>query len=196
MTSSHIQVLIVHGRSEMAAALSGHIMTNLDADVTVVDTIEGARAMAASTAFDLFVAGERLPDGDGLSLLDEKDNWSGTPLVLVDDQLDGQRTLAALRRGALDVLTPPIELDRLLAVIRRAVKGEQSRQRREARAKRLRRLSSRLISDRRELRQRVDLICRDLVEAYRRLAEKVTASDDEQHLRKPPRPIDSFTSEA
>jgi DNA-binding NtrC family response regulator len=152
--------------------------------------------MAASTAFDLFIAGERLPDGNGLSLLDEKDNMSGTPLVLVDDQLDGQRTLAALRRGALDVLTPPIELDRLLAIIRRAVKGEQSRQRREARAKRLRRLSSRLISDRRELRQRVDLICRDLVEAYRRLAQKVTTSEDQQHFCNPPRPIDSFTSEA
>jgi len=77
-------------------------------------------------------------------------------------------------------MTAPMDPDTLVDSVRRAVRQRRTLHRKTARAKRLRRLSSRLIKDRRELRRRVDLICSDLVGAYQRLAEKVVTVPDVQ----------------
>ena len=111
---------------------------------------------------------------------------------MLDNQIDAQRVLAALRAGAGDIFTPPYDRHQILTTIRRAVQAKRDRDRRELRTTRLRRLSSRLIRDRRELRQRVDLICRDLVQAYRRLVSKVVDSQDPEFIDGLPPRVDSF----
>jgi hypothetical protein len=47
----------------------------------------------------------------------------------------------------------------------------------QLRHRRLRKLTARIICERRDLRQRIDLICRDFVHAYRRLAQRVTEAE-------------------
>jgi hypothetical protein len=57
-------------------------------------------------------------------------------------------------------------------VIHRQAQGRKARRR----YKRLRLLTARILRERRDLKQRTDLICQDLVNAYRGLAQKVAES--------------------
>lgn len=196
MKLTNMRVLIACNEPETSAALSEHIMTKLDADVTIVDTVEEARVLAASDAFDAVVASDQLSDGTGVSILPEEGGASDIPLLLLTDQLDAQQVLTALRRGAMDVFPTPLDLDRFTAVVQRIARARRERKRQEARARRLQRVSTRLIRDRRELRQRVDLICRDLVYAYRRLAEKVIASQSSETAPQPPSHMDAYDPES
>ena len=178
MALKDIHVLIVSGDTEIVANLAQHIVTTLDARITLVDTLDEARTILESGAFDVIMAAEELADGSGLSLLEEGSGTSDVPFILLGRALDARSLLSAIRCGAVDVFTPPIETDRLIAVTRRVVQAGRARRRQALRTARLRQLAPRLIRDRRELRQRVDLICTDLVHAYRRLAEKVVQTHD------------------
>lgn len=201
MTLNNLQILIVADEPDTAAMLATHIMTNLDANVSVVDTIEEAQLMAASEAFDLILAQERLGDGTAIGLAGDSESAPVTPLVIVAPEADVERVRSAFRDGAADVLDSAADGESVLACIDRVVRRCRQNQSRTRRSHRLRRVSTRLIKDRRELRQRVDLICRDVVDAYRRLAEKVVTAPNggegdqggspngDQPLRRSARPV-------
>jgi DNA-binding NtrC family response regulator len=190
MTLNDMRILIVADDADGMAALTASLMTRLDADVTMIGSIEEAKGIIASSAFDIILAAGELPDGSGLSLLSDDLNHD-MPLLLLDTRLDTHRVLSALRCGAIDVLIPPFDVEYILDVIQRSVMERRDRRRREIRTARLRRLSARLIRDRRELRQRVDLICNDLVRAYHRLAEKVVGAENSEFVGERPHPLDS-----
>ncbi len=194
MSLNNLQILIVADDPDTAAMLATHIMTNLDdANVSVVDTIEEAQLMAASDAFDLILAQERLADGPALSLVGEGEGATAMPLVVVSPDADAERIRTIFRDGAADVLDSAADGDGVLDCIGRVVRRSRQQQSRTRRSKRLRRVSTRLIKDRRELRQRVDLICRDVVDAYRRLAEKVVSTtggeQSDRPIRRSARPV-------
>lgn len=173
MVSKSMQILIVTDDGQMAADLTEPIITGLDANVTLADNIEEAAVLAASGGFDLILTGRDLPDGRGLTLLDHLDGDHSTPLVIAGEPVATEFALEEIRQGATDIVRTPIDATLLLGVVQRVAEARRTRRRRDVRTRRLRHLSSRLLRDRRELRQRVDLICQDLVVAYRRLVEKV-----------------------
>jgi DNA-binding NtrC family response regulator len=96
----------------------------------------------------------------------------GPPVILIDDAGEASPVVAAIRAGACDVVHAGIAAETFAAIVTRHVESFRGRRHLANRNRRLRGVSRRLIRDRRELRERVDLICRDLVHAYRRLAEK------------------------
>src|SRR5207244_719060 len=102
-----------------------------------------------------------------------------SPFILLDEAPDSTVALSAMRLGATDLMALPLERGALVAAVRSAANKRRELRQLTARTRRLRRLSSRLVKDRRDLRNRVDLICRDIVTAYRRLAEKVVAQDQQ-----------------
>lgn len=194
MPHNNLQILIVADEPDVTATLAAHIMTARDdAHVSVVDTIKEARRLAASDAFDVIVAQDRLSDGTALGLVNESENASETPLIVVAPDADADGVRSAFRNGAADVIDSAADGEGLLNCIDRVITRCRLEQSRGRRSRRLRRISSRLVKDRRELRQRVDLICRDVVDAYRRLAEKVVAvnngDDPRNPLRRAPRPM-------
>lgn len=170
-----IRVLMLLDDDRVIATLTHHLITQLHADVTIATTLAEAEKAAGRETFDVMIAAHALQDGTGLGLISDEPLNANTPLILLDEELDGERVLSALRAGAIDVLPRPFDLKRLSTVIRETVRQGHERTRDATRQDRLRRLSSRMIADRRELRRRVDLVCRDLVQAYRQLAEKVVA---------------------
>jgi len=173
MKLSDMRVLIVADDAETVALLTSEIVGKFDANLTVVNTLEEARAVAEPNQFDVLLAAQRLPDGSGLALLDQESGTFDAPMILLDDGLDAKRVLAAMRLGVVDVLPTPIDKGHLATAVRNAAIASRDRRHTVARSGRLRKMSSKLVRDRRELRQRVDLVCRDLVSAYRRLAKKV-----------------------
>jgi len=166
------QILIVADDRQTAASITNDIVCSLEANVTIIDSLAESRALAATDQFDVILAAETLADGHGVELLDAQKRTCETPVILIAGAWDADRTLHAMREGAKDILPQPIDRSRLLSSIRVAVDDNRLRKHLLRRSERLRRVCGKLVRDRRELRKRVDLICRDLVYAYRRLAKK------------------------
>ena len=183
MTGKDMRIIIAAKDTEAIATLVQHLVTNLNADTTLVDTLEDTRVLADADRFDVVITARHLADGSGLDLLQCRE-MANLPIILLDDQMDAERILNAMRLGAADVIPAPIDFEHLLMVLRRVVQKQRTDRHEAYRSERLRRLSSRLIQDRRELRKRVDLICNDLVVAYRRLAEKVVAAMNQDELER------------
>lgn len=172
MTRNDMQILIVAKDSRTIASIASEIVTQLEANITIVDTVEEARLLTATEVYDVVLAHRALEDGRGASLIKPL----GIPVVLIDGRDDAQGAIEAFRAGAADVVDPREGADAVIESIERVVESSRKQHHTLSRNRRLRRVSSRLIKDRRELRQRVDLICRDLVQAYQRLAEKVVSA--------------------
>ena len=176
MALKAIKTLIATDDTATAAQIAQRVATSFHGDVCIVDTLTEAKELVAAKAYDVVIASEKLTDGIAIELL-EKDDSDSTIVILFAKKLDTNNVIAAMRKGAVDFLEMPADLGRLAAIVSQAVKSRRKRFSDRNRSERLRQLSSRLVRDRRELRQRVDLLCRDLVQAYRHLAEKVVDLD-------------------
>ena len=180
MKPGDLNILIVADEGPMVADLARQLVVETKADISIVDTLEEAKVLTASNQLDAIIAASTLDDGSGLSLLMRDGDPPHAPIIILQDDADPDRILTAMRAGAADVFTQPVDTTRLVTSLNRVVAEERRLRSAAARSKRLRRMTSRLVRDRRELRQRVDLICRDLVLAYRRLAEKVVSIQQEE----------------
>lgn len=174
MAGKDMKILFAAENTPSAVKMVSDVLTKLDADIFLVDTLEDVHSITAQDQFDVILAAARLSDGQGIDLL-QTGIAADTPFILVDDTVDAERVLEAVRLGAADVVHPHHTTDEVISTIDRTVRRGRLCRRDIRRSQRLRKLSSKLIGDRRELRQRVDLICRDLVVAYQRLAEKVVS---------------------
>lgn len=174
MKRKDMQLLIVADDSKTIAVLAAEIVARLDANLTIVDTVREAGELMTSDAFDIVLAAPALSDGPSAGLVSS----CATPIMLLDRISDVGHLLESFRAGFVDVIDPTADAIVLTDRIRHFVADGRRRKRTVNRNVRLRRVSSRLIKDRRELRQRVDLICRDLVQAYQRLAHKVVSTSE------------------
>ena len=98
------------------------------------------------------------------------------PVILLADDPTLPEAIEAMRLGVVDLFGKPFDLHEVGEAVVRAADQEHQRQREAVRQRRLRRLASRVVRERRDLRQRMDLMCRDIVQAYRRLARQVDSS--------------------
>jgi DNA-binding NtrC family response regulator len=169
-------------------ALVADLILHMQPRITRVETVEAAREVIETGDCDLIIADQYLADGRGLDLV-ARDGSLDTPIILLKETIEADRILTALRLGVADILAHPVDSDMLIERIGEVLHEDAIRRRDARRARRLRKMSSKLIRERRELRQRVDLICNDIVVAYRQLAEKVVesplwpADEDQPHQR-------------
>ncbi len=101
-------------------------------------TLEEARAHLAERAPDVVLCDLILPDGRGTDLLDELQGAPATEVILITANATIETAVTALRLGAYDYLTKPIDIPRLktlLAQLRRtqALKEEVTALREELR---------------------------------------------------------------
>ena len=97
----------------------------LRADYTVHTAADADSALAALThhEIDLVLTDLRMPGRDGLSLLrDILASHPGLPIILLSAYGSVESAVAAMRDGAYDFLTKPINLDHLELVVRRALR--------------------------------------------------------------------------
>src|SRR5207244_3710220 len=118
--------------------------------------------------FDVLIVESELPDGDGLSLAAHfgRRRW-----FMLGHDLNKAGVIRALRCGARDVFERPLDAAAICERVRKTIDRQRRIRRAARRHARLRELSMRIIKDRRQVRRKVDLVCRDLVGAYRALAE-------------------------
>ncbi|HEV7499285.1 MAG TPA: sigma-54 dependent transcriptional regulator, partial [Vicinamibacteria bacterium] len=122
-----LRVLIVDDDPDIAAVFA-EIVEREGFSVTLAGSLAAARAQIAAVVPDILLVDIQLPDGSGLELLDVL-GPAAPEVVLITGQASVETAVHALRLGAVDYLTKPVDLPRLktvLATLARtlAMKGE------------------------------------------------------------------------
>ncbi len=88
-------------------------------------SLEGARKEMALGPFDVVLMDLGLPDGDGLAWLREQETGSGTEVIVISGSTSIEAAIGALRAGALDYLTKPIDRARLSTALLNVARTKQ-----------------------------------------------------------------------
>ncbi len=123
-SSAKPSVLIVddekHTREGLRRALE------LDYAITVAEDGATAMRLLESETFDIVLTDLRMPDFDGLQLVQRAQSVAHPPICIVMTAYGTvENAVEAMRRGAHDYLTKPIDLDRLELVLARALKSRR-----------------------------------------------------------------------
>jgi DNA-binding NtrC family response regulator len=172
MSEGPAKILLVDDDPQVASMIIDFVERTFQARVTHVCTASDAIERDQAERHDVILADPHLPDSDDLGLVRKLQSGGERDIILVTNRPSLRRAVEAMRLGVRDMLTKPFDMHELGASLDRAVAASRRRRRIQARHERIRRVSETIIKERRVLRQRVDLVCRDLVSAYRRLAEK------------------------
>jgi signal transduction histidine kinase len=178
MTRAHI--LIVDDDPALLEALPETLRLRMDdLEVDVSDSAQEALSRLADTEHDAFVVDIKMPGMDGLELLAEiKKIRPDTPTILITGHGDHELAVEALRLGAYDYVTKPIDRDYFVSCLNRAI--ECHRLTRDVKTRRLELLQhtdelEACIQERtvelREALHREQLARRELDETHRRLEE-------------------------
>jgi DNA-binding NtrC family response regulator len=95
---------------------------------SVASSLEDARSLIRSKAPDLVLTDLFLPDGKGIDLLEEFDASAPTQVVLVTGHATVDTAVEALRKGAADYLTKPLDLPRLRTVLANVARAHALRE--------------------------------------------------------------------
>lgn len=173
MSNSEPTILIVEDDSSVADLLAEHLASTLDARLIRAASAADALHLDPGLTPDLALIDVLLPDGNGLDLI--RVLRPAYPVLLMTAQPTAGRAIEALRLGVRDLLTKPFDLQRLTRVIREQLTLHRRSERQRLRQQRQKRVIRKVLQERRALQERIDLLCTDLVGAYRDLAAKVTA---------------------
>jgi DNA-binding NtrC family response regulator len=173
MNTSRVKILLVDHEPQTVEMLVEALVRHLHAHVTCVSTAEEALDIEVLEPHDALIAEIDLPRMNGIRLAERIQELRRRPIILLSNDPHLSQAVEALRVGAVDFFAKPFDIECLLNAAARALAQADEQRRQIQRHHRLRSLVRRVIRERRELDQRVDLICRDLVGAHRRLVHRV-----------------------
>ncbi|RKH45301.1 sigma-54-dependent transcriptional regulator [Corallococcus sicarius] len=112
------------------SSLAASMLSQEGFRVRVARSLHETRAALAAEAPDLVVLDRRLPDGDGLVFLPElRAQLPATVVLMVTAHGDIESAVEAIRAGARDYLSKPVEIDDLVMRARRAASDLQLQER-------------------------------------------------------------------
>jgi len=126
------RVLIVDDEADIRELLSLTLQRmGLDTDCAA-NEFEATQLMQKQT-YDLCLTDMRLPDGDGLQLLEHVGrHYAAMPVAVITAHGSAENAVAALKAGAFDYLSKPVSLSQLRALVRSALKLPRPNQPRKA----------------------------------------------------------------
>lgn len=104
-------------------------------DTHAAATLEEARTHLATSHFDLCLTDMRLPDGDGLDLIEQiQKQHPELPVAMITAHGNMETAVLALKAGAFDFVSKPVDLQALRTLVGSAIRlGEQPRRERRTR---------------------------------------------------------------
>lgn len=136
-------------------------------DLTIIDVATAAGTTGSHRA---------LPGG--LRLVQHLRSLSLRPVLLMIDRPTYHDAVTAMRAGVRDIFKKPFAVEHLLDAAQQALRESDLSQLRATKYRRMREMVRHVIRERRALSRRVELICRDLVQAQRNLLHRVAAFED------------------
>ena len=101
----------------------------MDIETRTAADVASAKSLLGSTQFDLCLTDMRLPDGDGLELVEWMQTHSaGVPVAVITAHGNVETAVQALKLGAFDFISKPLDLNHLRSIIESALKVEKARQ--------------------------------------------------------------------
>ncbi|WPR73865.1 sigma-54 dependent transcriptional regulator [Algoriphagus sp. NG3] len=89
--------------------------------------VKEAQQLFGNSKFDLIIADFRLPDGTGMELLQwSKSNFPQTQVILITHYSDIRIAIKAMKLGAFEYITKPINPDELLATVNESLSAKTS----------------------------------------------------------------------
>lgn len=172
MESRQPIILLIEDNDLVAEMVADHLVATVGVRVIRTRGASETLELDLEEPVDVVLADIGLPDGNGLDLIRIIQTTQDAAIVIMTGQATVGRAVEALRLGAADLLTKPLDLAQLAEVVKGSLDKRRAQQRREQRVQRLQRVVRKALEDRKELQQRVDLVCRDLVGSYRDLAQR------------------------
>src|SRR5579884_62945 len=116
-------VLIVDDEKHTREGLQQALEDNYD--VTVASSADEAFNLMESQEFDVILTDLRMPGKSGLKIIDKALALPNKPAVLMMTAYGNIETaVEAMKRGAVDFLTKPVNIERLEVLIQRALKAK------------------------------------------------------------------------
>jgi two-component system response regulator PilR (NtrC family) len=99
----------------------------MNIETVVAEDISSGKVCLARQRFDLCLTDMRLPDGDGLDLVEwMQKNAAGIPVAVITAHGNVETAVQALKLGAFDFITKPLDLQNLRNIVENALKlGEK-----------------------------------------------------------------------
>lgn len=121
-------VLLVDDEPDILELLS-MTLRRMKLEPIAAQTVEEAKHILQKTHFDLCLTDMRLPDGSGLDLVKHIHiRHPQLPIVMITAYGSMNLAIEAIKSGAFDFLSKPVELDRLRSVIQNALNLEKQQQ--------------------------------------------------------------------
>jgi DNA-binding NtrC family response regulator len=90
-------------------------------------TLAGAQAVLRERSFDLVLLDLQLPDGNGLELLKQLEEHPDAEVVVITGHGTIDSAIDAMRGGAIDYLTKPVDLRRLQKIVAKSFRALELR---------------------------------------------------------------------
>jgi DNA-binding NtrC family response regulator len=172
-TGDNPKILVVEDDPATAELLQDYLQDSLNADLQMASSAQQALELDEEKPAEVILIDYLLPDMDGVKLISSLNARRRRPAIMMTGHPTLGRAIEAMRLGATDLLVKPFDMDKLSQSILSALEKHRHYQLRLKRLMRMRDLSKKVIRERKNLRRKMDVVCRDVVTAYRDLAEKV-----------------------
>jgi CheY-like chemotaxis protein len=161
-------------RELLVDALSGE-----DLEVSTAGSGHEAIAKASNWKPDLLVTDLLLGDCTGLDVIDSltETTSESIPAVVITGQNDPTWLSEASRRRPIEMITKPLDLERLRGAIRNGLADQAVYEASCIRHKRLRKLARAANDKRRDMERKLNETCVDLTEAYRTLSGRLSMQE-------------------
>ena len=104
-------------------------LTRMDVDCVLAADLAEARAALRSRAPDLCLTDMKLPDGDGLQLVSHiQQHAPQVPVAVITAHGNVESAVQALKNGAFDFVSKPVDLGSLRSLVSTALKLREARQ--------------------------------------------------------------------
>jgi two-component system response regulator PilR (NtrC family) len=119
---SNKTVLIIDDEPDIRELLD-LTLSRMGLDTHCADSVASALSLLAAHHFDLCLTDMKLPDGEGLDIITHiQQHTPDTPVAMITAFGSVETAISALKAGAFDFVSKPIDLDRLRGLIDTALK--------------------------------------------------------------------------
>src|SRR6266576_2020654 len=116
------KVLVVDDEPDLLELLE-LTLSRMGLDTTRAQTVGEATRLLDTQAFDLCLTDMRLPDGEGLTVVEHiTAKGLDVPVAVITAFGSAENAVAALKAGAFDYLAKPVALEQLRALVKQALK--------------------------------------------------------------------------
>ena len=123
------EILVVDDKLELADTLADGLVDR-GYDARALGNGRDALAALETGGVSLVITDLRMPDVDGLALVDAARRSGDVPVIVMTAHGAIDSAVEVIRKGAFHYLTKPFKLDELVAVIERALRGRTQLRRR------------------------------------------------------------------